>query len=661
VITPEERRARRRAHKRRGMKRLRRLVLIVVLAAAGSVAALLVGNGGGSPRPSAVDSVSTAKPPQRIVPPGPIPGYLLFADRGNNRLLLVDGAKHVLWEYPKGTPALAFRFDDDAFFGPKLDRIISNQEDQHTIQIISFPAGRVLWWYGHVNVQGGAPGYLRTPDDAYLLPSGLVTVADAYNCRVLFIDHAHRIVRQYGTTGVCRHDPPRLLGAVNGATPLPDGGTLVSEINGSWIDDIGPDGRLRWAVQAPVSYPSDPQQLAPNRILLADYTRPGHVLIMNRSGTVLWRYGPSSGPGALDHPSLAARFAPGLIAVNDDFRHRVVFISIRTHRIVWQYGHTDTPGTSRDFVHTPDGMDFLTAAQVQATPAIRALVTRSTAAAVQAGRGPHVAPAGFSLPAPVEREVAAATPSGVVIAGGLDAAQHSTRGVFLLDPSSGALRSLGSVPEAFHDAAGTVLGQRLLVFGGGAAQSSSSVQEFDLVTHRGRIAAHLPQALSDLAAATVGGTVYLFGGYDGRRPRPEIYATRDGIHFSVAGRLPVGLRYPAVAAVGGLVVIAGGTSSGGPVSTVYVFDPGSGRVTALGRLPNPAAHAAAVALGGSVYVLGGSPPVSASVDVRRRMVAALSAAVPVADAAVAALGGRALLIGGSSGGRTVGQVRVVTP
>ena len=91
-----------------------------------------------------------------------------------------------------------------------------------------------------MNLRGSAPGYLNTPDDAYLLPNGLVTVADAYNCRVLFISRSHRIVRQYGTTGVCRHDPPRELGAVNGATPLPDGGTLVSEITGSWIDDIGP-------------------------------------------------------------------------------------------------------------------------------------------------------------------------------------------------------------------------------------------------------------------------------------------------------------------------------------------------------------------------------------------------------------------------------------
>ena len=71
----------------------------------------------------------------------------------------------------------------------------------------------------------------------------------------------HRIVRQLGRAGACCHDPPHTFGAVNGDTPLQDGGMLVSEIPGSWIDDIAHNGRLRWAVQAPVSYPSDPQIL----------------------------------------------------------------------------------------------------------------------------------------------------------------------------------------------------------------------------------------------------------------------------------------------------------------------------------------------------------------------------------------------------------------
>jgi outer membrane protein assembly factor BamB len=301
----------------------------------------------------------------------------LIADRGNNRILLVDGAKRILWRYPgRGTsPSMPFRFDDDTFFGPRADRIISNQEDQHTIQIISFPRGRLLWRYGHVNVRGSAPGYLNTPDDAYLLRSGLVTVADAYNCRVLFIARDHVVVRRYGN-GVCVHDPPRELAAVNGATPLPDGGILVSEINGSWIDDISASGRLRWAARAPVSYPSDPQLIAPNRILLADYARPGHALIMTRSGKVLWRYGPSSGPGALDHPSLAMRLAPGLVAINDDYRDRVVIVSIRTDRIVWQYGHTDMPGRRPGYLNTPDGLDLLPTAAAAARPAVRALLAR---------------------------------------------------------------------------------------------------------------------------------------------------------------------------------------------------------------------------------------------------------------------------------------------
>ena len=319
-----------------------------------------------------------ADPKPRLSPPGPIPGYLLIADRGNDRMLLVDSAGHILWRYPHPGRAIAmpFRFDDDTFFGPQHDRIISNQEDQNTIQIISFPGGRVLWRYGHVNVKGSAPGYLNTPDDAYLLRDGLVSVADAYNCRVIFIDPAHKVLNEYGTTGDCVHDPPRKLGAVNGATPLPDGGVLISEINGSWIDDVGPNGLLRWTVQAPVSYPSDPQLLGANRILVADYAHPGAAIIMTRTGRVIWKYAPTSGPGELNHPSLATLIAPGLIAINDDYRDRVVLVSVRTKRIIWQYGHTDIPGRKSGYLNTPDGLDLLPIVAARRSHALSVLLAR---------------------------------------------------------------------------------------------------------------------------------------------------------------------------------------------------------------------------------------------------------------------------------------------
>ncbi len=137
------------------------------------------------------------------------------------------------------------------------------------------------------------------------------------------------------------------------------GGVLVSEINGSWIDDFSKTGKLLWDFQAPVAYPSDPQPLSGGRILLADYSKPGAVLIVNRRGHVLWRYGPTTGPAELDHPSLAIMLPNGNIAVNDDYGDRVVVVDPKKHRIVWQYGHDYWPGTTPGYLNIPDGMDYV--------------------------------------------------------------------------------------------------------------------------------------------------------------------------------------------------------------------------------------------------------------------------------------------------------------
>ena len=97
---------------------------------------------------------------------------------------------------------------------------------------------------------------------------------------------------------------------------------------------------------------------------------------MTTGGKVLFKYGPLSGPEALDHPLLALMLPNGLIAVNDDYRDRVVLISMKRNRIVWQFGHTDAPGTAPGYLNTPDGMDFLPFAVAMNDPVLRALVLR---------------------------------------------------------------------------------------------------------------------------------------------------------------------------------------------------------------------------------------------------------------------------------------------
>jgi outer membrane protein assembly factor BamB len=287
---------------------------------------------------------------------------LLIADRGNNRLLLLDAAMHVVWRYPSAAAPrdrLRFYFPDDAFFTGHGTAIISNQEQNDTIVKIAYPSGKIVWSYGHPRRPGTAPGYLHEPDDAYLLNNGQVTVADAVNCRVLVINANGTVAHQIGTDGVCVHHPPASIGSPNGDTPLPDGNLLISEINGSWVSEFTPTGKLVWTAQLPISYPSDPQQLGPDRYLIADYAKPGQILEFNRVGRILYRYHPASGPGRLNHPSLAELLPSGVFMVNDDYNHRMIAIDPATGALVWQYGVTGRHGTGPGRLHTPDGFDLL--------------------------------------------------------------------------------------------------------------------------------------------------------------------------------------------------------------------------------------------------------------------------------------------------------------
>lgn len=295
----------------------------------------------------------------------PFFGYkLLIADRGNNRLLVLNASNTIVWEYPSAAtpgPKGGFYFPDDAFFIRGGTGIISNQESNETIVQLSYPAGKVIWSYGHPRQAGYAPGYLNNPDDAYLLKNGNIAVADPKNCRVLLISAAKKVLTQIGTPGSCIHNPPTQLGSPNGDTPLADGNFLISEINGSFIDEYTPNGRLVWTTHVNVGYPSDPQQLGPDRYLLADYSNPGAFVEFNRAGTILYRFGPTSGVGSLDQPSLVEVLPSGVFMTNDDYHDRMVAIDPSTGAVVWQYGVTNHPGTAPGFLSIPDGFDILAA------------------------------------------------------------------------------------------------------------------------------------------------------------------------------------------------------------------------------------------------------------------------------------------------------------
>jgi outer membrane protein assembly factor BamB len=555
-----------------------------------------------------------------------VPGYVLIADRNNNRALIVSPSKQVVWE------KTGLRGPDDAFFTPGSRSIITNEEFNDTLTEVSLRGKRAIWRYGHSGVPGSSAGYLNTPDDAYRLGNGLTVVADIQNCRIVSLTRSGKVARILG--GSCVHDPPRGFDSPNGDTPLPDGGLLVTEIGG-WIDRLAANGSLLWSIRSPVAYPSDAQLLPNGLVLVSSFTSPGRIVTVDRSGRIHWSFGSLSGPNRLDKPSLAVRWPNGMIASNDDYNHRVIVINPRTKRIVWQYGHTGVLGTAPGYLNKPDGIDFLPAAVVPARklPPVPPLHL-------------HVQRVG-SLPQPVSKLSAVALPDGRILAlGGLVGGSSSTE--VLLGPPS-RLRAAGNLPVPTHDAGAALSGGSAYLFGGGEATSTPAIVRVDPANGSARAAGSIGEPLSDLGAADVGGTAYLVGGYTGTRYATAVLRFRPGGTPVLVTRLPSGLRYAGVAALGGRIYVAGGLTTAGPSRAVYAVDPAAGTVTRVGSLPRPIDHVALAALGSRLLLVGGGSRTVLAIDPARRTVQA-AATLPQAltDPAAVSLGGSVYVLGGGT-------------
>jgi hypothetical protein len=552
---------------------------------------------------------------------GPVPGYVLIADRDNGRILLVSPTeKRVVRRYTR------LQDPDDAFFTPDYRRISTNEEYDQTIKLLSLKKHSVVWSYGHPGVRGSSPGYLSNPDDAYVLKNGLVMVADIQNCRVLFIDKHHKIVREIGRAGNCAHNPPATLSSPNGATPLPDGGVLVTEIGG-WVDRIDPKGRLLYTVRTPTSYPSDAQLLPNGNLLVAGFNTPGRVDEITPKGRVVWTFAPT-GYWSLDRPSLAVRWPNGKIAITDDWHHRVLVVDGRTKNVVWSYGHLDHPGTAPGYLNKPDGLDLLPAfagkPAAEAGPPAAGLVKRIG-----------------TLPQPLSKAAAVAFPTGkLLVLGGL-VNGSSTDQILAGVPSS--LRAAGSLPTPTHDAAAALVAGKALLFGGGESVSTNAIVA---VSPQGaaRSAGTLDEPLSDLGSVTLDGQAYLVGGYTGSQYASAVLRYVHGKTVTVS-RLPAGVRYAGVAELDGRIFVAGGLTPGGPSDAVWSITPGR-KPRRIGTLPRPAAHGGLAALGGALYYVVGtrilrilpSGEVSSAARLPQRL----------EDPAVVTVGDRIVTVGGGT-------------
>ena len=194
--------------------------------------------------------------------------------------------------------------------------------------------------------------------------------------------------------------------------------------------------------------------------------------------------------------------------------------------------------------------------------------------------------------------------STIYLCGGLTGSGSTTGSIVEIDLGSGTLVRIGALVAPVHDAGGATLNGVGYVFGGGRFGPGAVVQRVG-ATGSGHVVGSLPAVRADLAAVVVGNEIVVVGGGTPASPDHRVLATTDGRRFQVVAQLLVGVRYPAVATIGGLVYVIGGSTPTGDTSAIQVVDPATGKVHIAGHLAHSLSHASAVVLAGRILVAGG--------------------------------------------------------
>ncbi len=144
---------RRQLERRRRFRRRRITAALIVLVPIGLLV-VLPSSGTHQGQIPASDSRALTRPRSN---PSVLPGDLLIADRGNNRLLELDPAGHVVWQFPRPgdlRPGQTFKSPDDAFFDSSGQFVVATQEDDFVISVIDVRRHRIVYRYGRPEFPG---------------------------------------------------------------------------------------------------------------------------------------------------------------------------------------------------------------------------------------------------------------------------------------------------------------------------------------------------------------------------------------------------------------------------------------------------------------------------------------------------------------------------
>ncbi len=294
------------------------------------------------------------------------PGNILITDQFNNRVIEIDPAGNIVWQFGNGpgdTSANAIVGTNDAErvgnftlmsgtgipAGATTNCKRSGCVDNRVILVDS--NGNIVWQYGEFGVTGFGPNQLNTPvQNTYLPTSGNVLITDQGNERIIEVRRTdNAIVWQYGENGVVGMGPNQLNNP-NAAELLANGNILISDENNNRAIEVTHTTPSKivatFTARGSVSGVAFASRLPNGHTLLTDSNN-SRIVEVDPNDKVFWQYFTNTRPGSNPSPlpTRAVRLANGNTLISDRFNDQVIEVN-PSKAIVASYGIINDPGFS---------------------------------------------------------------------------------------------------------------------------------------------------------------------------------------------------------------------------------------------------------------------------------------------------------------------------
>jgi hypothetical protein len=299
-------------------------------------------------------------------------GDILIADQFNNRVIEVNSQHQVVWQFGNGSnvagPHSIVGTNDAERVGnltliagtgtpPGADPSCTQPAGCPDNRVILVnQAGQIVWQYGKAGVTGSGFDQLNTPVQNTYLPNGDILITDQVNERVIEVNRAHQIVWQYGQTGVSGSGADQLNNP-NSAELLANGHILIADENNNRVIEVTRDHRIVWQYGSPagtqLSGAAFASRLPDGDTLITDSNN-NRILIVTEDKKVVFSYATNTRPGsmAMPLPTRAVMLRNGNILISDQFNDQVIEIN-QDKQIVFSQGMIQVDGNGPGLLNAP--------------------------------------------------------------------------------------------------------------------------------------------------------------------------------------------------------------------------------------------------------------------------------------------------------------------